>query len=68
MPQFQRDTERSDHYFSDLVIADYDSTGAVRGIEFVGKRTGDIEGYLQKAHKASRGPSRKRPQIRSGGA
>ena len=77
-PQFQRDTARSDNYFkvsdqpiaysiplSDLVIADYDPTGAVRGIEFVGKRTGGIDGYLEKARKASRGPLRKRPKIPS---
>ena len=48
---------------SDLVIADYDETGAVRGIEFVGKRVEPIENYLEKARRASRGPQRKRPKI-----
>jgi hypothetical protein len=75
-PQFRRDAERSDNYFklsdepvaysiqlSDLVIADYDPTGAVRGIEFVGKRIGSIDGYLEKARSASRGPLRKRPKV-----
>ena len=48
---------------SDLVIADYDATGKVRGIEFVGKRAESLEHYLEKADKASRGPLRKRPTI-----
>jgi uncharacterized protein YuzE len=74
--QFQRDETRGDQYvkisdrsvaysveLSDLVIADYDETGAVRGIEFVGKRTEPLDTYLDKAQKASRGPMRKRPQI-----
>jgi hypothetical protein len=74
--QFQRDDTSGDQYYklsdrgvaysvelSDLVIADYDETGALRGIEFVGKRTEPLEAYLDKARKASRGPLRKRPKI-----
>jgi uncharacterized protein YuzE len=74
--QFQRDETPGDQYvkisdrsvaysveLSDLVIADYDETGAVRGIEFIGKRTESFDAYLDKAGKASRGPMRKRPQI-----
>jgi uncharacterized protein YuzE len=74
--QFQRDATRGDQYvklsdssvaysveLSDLVIADYDETGAVRGIEFVGKRADPLDTYLDKARKASRGPMRKRPKI-----
>lgn len=76
--QFKRDETRGDQYYkvsdrgvaysvelSDLVIADYDETGAVRGIEFVGKRTDPVESYLDIARKASRGPMRKRPKIPS---
>jgi hypothetical protein len=44
---------------SDLVIADYDANGAVRGLEFVGKQTATIENFLELARKASRGPVRK---------
>src|SRR5689334_15507326 len=64
-PRHQRDAVRGDHYFklsenrvahsvelSDLVVADYDETGAVRGIEFVGKRTEPSEYYLEKARKS----------------
>lgn len=77
--KFRRDTERSDNYFklsdqpvaysiqlSGLVIADYDPTGAVLGIEFVGKRSESIDSYLQKAREASRGPLRKRPKVPGG--
>ena len=75
-PRFQRDQKRGDHYhklsdrkvaysveLSDLVIADYDEAGEVRGIEFVGKETEALVAYLEKARKASRGPARKRPAI-----
>jgi uncharacterized protein YuzE len=75
-PRFQRDTEGGENYFklsdkpvaysvelADLVVADYDESGAVRGIEFVGKRSEPMEKYLEKAHKASQGPLSQRPKI-----
>jgi len=75
-PQYRRDTVRGDQYYklssnpvaysvelSDLVIADYDASGALRGLEFVGKRTEPIESYLEKARKAGRGPLTRRPNI-----
>ena len=78
-PRFERDPTRGDRYFklsdnkvaysvelSDLVIADYDATGAVRGIEFVGKQVEPIDAYIEKARKASRGPQQRRPKIPSG--
>jgi len=79
-PRFMRDPTRGDRYFklsdhkvaysvelSDLVIADYDETGAVRGIEFAGKQIEPIDAYIDKARKASRGPQqRRRPKIPSG--
>lgn len=43
---------------SDLVIADYDASGAVRGLEFIGKRTMPLAAYLAKARDSSRGPKR----------
>jgi hypothetical protein len=71
-PTFRRDTEGAGTYhqvskekvaysvpLSDLVIADYDASGAVRGIEFVGKQSGSLETFLDQARKASRGPMRK---------
>ncbi|HME26658.1 MAG TPA: DUF2283 domain-containing protein [Acetobacteraceae bacterium] len=75
-PRFQRDTVGGEHYYkvsdkpvaysvelSDLVVADYDEAGAVRGIEFVGRRIEPIDTYLEKARKATRGPLRQRPKI-----
>ena len=77
-PTFQRDRAGAEHYYklsdrpvaysvelSDMVIADYDESGAVRGIEFVGKQTEAMTGYLEKARKASRGPLARRPKIPS---
>jgi Protein of unknown function (DUF2283) len=68
-PTFRRDTEGVGTYheltkekvaysvdLSDLVIADYDASGAVRGIEFVGKQEGPLDRYLELARKTSRGP------------
>jgi hypothetical protein len=72
MGTLRTDTERAGTYheltkakvaysvsLSDLVIADYDASGAVRGLEFVGKQTAPLEQYLELARKASRGPMRK---------
>ena len=67
-PTFQRDTtEGAGTYhalskekiaysvpLSDLVIADYDASGAVRGLEFVGKQSAPLETFLELARKASR--------------
>jgi hypothetical protein len=39
-----------------LVIADYGSDGAVRGIDFVGRMTKPFAAYLAEARAASRGP------------
>ena len=71
-PTFHRDTESAGTYhalskekvaysvpLSDLVISDYDASGAVRGLEFVGKQTGSLEAFLELARKASKGPMRK---------
>lgn len=44
----------------DLVVADYDATGAVRGIDLVGKQEHALERYLEMARKASRGPLTKK--------
>lgn len=71
-PILRRDTESAGSYheiskekvayslpLSDLVIADYDANGAVRGLEFVGKQTAPLEKFLELAGKASQGPMRK---------
>lgn len=71
-PTFRRDTERAGTYhqvneekvvcsvsLSDLVIADYDAGGAVRGLEFAGKQTATLETYVDLARKTSRGMRRK---------
>ena len=43
-----------------LVIADFDASGAVRGIDFVGKQVHPIGHYLELARKASSGPVAKK--------
>jgi uncharacterized protein YuzE len=76
-PRFARDPTLGDRYLklsdnkiaysvelSDLVIADYDETGAVRGIEFVRKQVEPIDAYIEKARKANRGSWR--PKVPSG--
>jgi hypothetical protein len=80
-PTFRRDPESAATYhqiskekvacsvpLSDLVNADYDTSGAVRGIEFVGKQSGSLETFLDRASKASRGPMRKTRGPISGAA
>ena len=39
---------------ADLVVADYDAKGGVRGIEFVGKRSAPIETYIAQARRQER--------------
>lgn len=41
---------------SDLIIADYNDSGEVRGIEFVGKQNEPIQFYINEAKKHSEGP------------
>lgn len=66
-PRFRIDAEGAGSYFklseasvaysvplSQLVIADYDAKGNVRGIEFVGKQTKPIEAYIAEAQKQER--------------
>jgi hypothetical protein len=43
----------------DLVIADYDASGAVRGLELVGKQIASLETFIELARAASRGPVHK---------
>lgn len=43
-------------------VADYDKTGAVRGVEFVGSRTNTNEYYRTLATKHSKGPATTGPR------
>ena len=71
-PTFRRDASGTGTYhalskekiaysveLSDLVIADYDARGNLRGLEFVGKQDGSLAKFLELARKASRGPMSK---------
>ena len=50
--------KENDGYF----VADYDKTGAVRGVEFVGSRTNTNEYYRTLATKHSKGPATASPR------